>query len=58
MDPDLERWIRDRRVCCEMSPLREFDHGGAVQVGYELTLFAEAGHDPPRLDERRAVIAP
>jgi hypothetical protein len=47
MDTTLARWIEERRVCYEISALREMDHGGAVQVGYELTLFADAGHDDP-----------
>lgn len=47
MDANLARWIEERRVCYEVSPLREMDHGRALQVGYELTLFADAGHDDP-----------
>ncbi len=54
VDANATRWIRQRRVCYEVSPLREIDHGGAVHVGFELTLFAEAGHDDPGSPELHA----
>lgn len=36
----LRRWIRDHRVCWEVSSLQEVNQQGRVAVGYELHLFA------------------
>lgn len=54
-DEHVDRWIRERRVCYEVLPLVESDHGAAIQVGYEITLFADAGHDAPGGTELQAV---
>ncbi len=44
MEETLRRWIREHRVCWELSPLQEMDHRARVPVGYELRLFAR--HPP------------
>jgi hypothetical protein len=36
----LRAWIREHRVCWELSPRVEFDQHRRVQVGFDLTLLA------------------
>lgn len=40
MEQTLRRWIRDHKICWELSPLVEMPDHQKVQVGYELRLFA------------------
>jgi hypothetical protein len=48
-------WAAENRACWETMPLFEREHGQAVQVGFELSLFARIP-DMPDGDERRAAI--
>ena len=40
LEETLRGWVREHRVCWELSPLSELDHHARVPVGYELRLFA------------------
>ena len=40
VEPTLSDWIREHRICWELSPLVEMADGRRLPVGYELRLFA------------------
>lgn len=51
---DLPKWIKERKVCWELTPYYVMNKDTRVQVGWELTMYAQhgpLGSDDPGCDE-------